>query len=113
MRKILSVTLMLCIIITFCSGCSSKTQNVAETKEVTTQKAEVKIKYIEGKLTDKDHQYKIVSKGKYFMFSSQSSEEYIMFLDELDKSIYEIVDIQLEHFTDGNFFVTYKKKINQ
>jgi hypothetical protein len=110
MKKIVGITLMLCIIITMCIGCTPKTQVATETKQVIAQKSEIKIKYLEGKLTDKDSQYNIVSKGKYFMFSCQSSDEYVMFLDELDESIYEIVNIQIEHFDDGNFFVTYKKK---
>lgn len=108
MRKILSIVLMVCIIIIICSGCSSKIQHVKQEEVI--EKLEVKVNYLEVSLTDNDSNYSIISKGNYYLFSCKSSDEYVIFLGDLDENVYEIVDTQIEHFTDANFFVTYKKK---
>lgn len=110
MRKFLCVVILACLVSIMCSGCSAKSQEIKQTKQETTEKSTDKVKYLEGNLSDSDNSYNIISKGKYYIFSCKTSDEYVMFLDELDENVYEIVDIQIEHFTDGNFWVTYKKK---
>jgi len=111
----LSSFLMVSLMVVICSGCGSvKGQEpvvkATTNQQETTGKSTSKIKYLEGTLESNNYTYKIVSKGKYFVFSCDSAEEYVMFLDELDEWTYDIVDIQFEHFSDVNYFVTYKKK---
>lgn len=105
MKKIISVLLVSFTVMVLISGCSAK----AEATKVEKPK-EVKIGVIAESFTDSNEGYSIINKGDYYLFSSKNSDTYIMFLDWLDKNTYEVVDIQLEHFSDGNFFVTYKKK---
>ena len=71
---------------------------------------EVKITYLESNLEDKDSGYNITCKGNYYLFSSRNLNYYVLFLGELDQSIYEIVDIHIARVDDSSFFVTYKKK---
>lgn len=113
MRKFLCVVILACLVSIMCSGCSAKSQEGQQTKqEVQQQSSEksTKIENLKESLADNEEGYKIISKGKYYIFSCKTSDVYVMFLDQLDENVYEIVDIQIEHFTDGNFWVTYKKK---
>ena len=118
MKKMFSSFLMVSLIVTLCSGCGSvKGQEKQEpvvkintNQQEPTGKSTSKIKYLEGTLESNNYTYKIVSKGEYFVFTCDSAEEYVMFLDELDEWTYDIVDIQVEHYSDANYFVTYKKK---
>lgn len=105
MKKIISTLLVSFALMVFISGCSAK----ADVTKVEKPK-ETKIEVITENFTDSNEGYSIINKGDYYLFSSKNSDTYIMFLDWLDENTYDIVDIQLEHFSDGNFFVTYKKK---
>lgn len=108
MKKITSILLVMFIVTIIFTGCASKSK---EAKQDTTTKSESNIKYVKENFSDSNEGYSIVAKGNYFLFSCSNSDTYVMFLDQLDENIYEVVDIQIEHFSDGNFWVTYKKKI--
>lgn len=113
MKKILCVAILVFMVSIMCSGCLAKSQGSEQKKqEVQQQSSEksTKIEYLKESLADNKEGYNIISKGKYYIFSCKTSDVYVMFLDELDENVYEIVDIQIEHFTDGNFWLTYKEK---
>ena len=118
MKKSLSILIMVFVMVTLCSGCGSIKQpsehepvkKVITNQQSTTLKSSGKVKYLEGNLEDKDSGYNIIYKGNYYLFSTKYLDTYVMFLGELDQSIYEIVDIQIENYAGEAFFVTYKKK---
>lgn len=109
MKKTISVMIISFILLVGATGCSSKVDGSSGVKQDIKTK-EVKIESLNENFTDSNEGYNIVSKGDYYFFSCENSSTYVLFLDWLDESTYEIVDIEIVHFSDGNFFVTYKKK---
>lgn len=105
MKKIVCMLVSVILIMSL-TGCKIEASDEIENPSL----QEVQIEYVEEDLEEMVGQYKIVSKGDYYFFSSKHSSAYIAFLDQLDETKYEIVDIKLVHFSDGNFFVTYKAK---
>lgn len=83
---------------------------VSSQKEVTNPKSEAEKINLDGNLNNIDNEYSIIRKGNHYFFTSRYSDAYLSFLDQLNLDIYEIVNIQITHFEDGNFFITYKSK---
>lgn len=107
MKKIVCILLVSLILTISLTGCKTKASDEVSSESIP---KEIKIEKVEKDLTEMVGEYKIVSKGNYYFFSSKHSNVYVAFLDQLDETKYEIVDIKLVHFSDGNFFVTYKAK---
>lgn len=47
--------------------------------------------------------------GNYFLFETQNKQEYLNFLEDLDETKYEIVDISVNSYYTY-YYVTYKVK---
>lgn len=101
MKKMTSLLLLILIFIITLFGCTSQ-----ENETVRKEDAESKVNIIDKIFKDSDG-HEIINTGTYFLFSTNSKEMYVEFLDSLDEEVYEIIDIDIESF--GNF-VTYRNK---
>lgn len=101
MKKMTSLLLLILIFIITLFGCTSK-----ENETVRKEDAESKVNIVD-KIFKDPNGYKIINTGTYFLFSTNSKETYVEFLDSLDEEVYEIIDIDIESF--GNF-VTYRNR---
>lgn len=101
MKKLTSLLLLLLIFSITLLGCTSKGNDI-----VRKEKAESKIKIVD-KIFKDSNGYEIINTGIYYLFSTNSKETYVEFLDSLDVEVYEIIDIDIESF---GYFITYTNK---
>jgi len=105
------ILFVISIAIIICSICPAIILIIMLKDRKQNKKCNTRVKYLEGSISKKDYDNYITCKGDYYLFSSRYPDEYLMFLDDLDQSIYEIVNIQIDSSICERYLVTYIKKI--